>query len=233
MGMAGKHRLYFALVLLTAFPGGCVSNPEQPKEEVGSLDSLSRYVELGRQCAGSMILRREVSELVDADDTVVRKLMRRLIREFSKTGRISPELSAQINGNGKLLEYRVESSVSAKSGTLKFVDTVAFSKPLTDGNLIRRVTGATARDLGSGAWQREDSMSCSLVASRFPGEDLTVSSPGGDEDLEFASRAFTSAQLIQRSAGGAVTVARYVKPSEIMGEVIETSPVFTLERWLP
>jgi hypothetical protein len=116
---------------------------------------------------------------------------------------------------------------------MKSVDTVAFQKPVRDKNLIRRVTGAQASDLGSGAWQREESMSCDLVAARFPGKDLMVQSRGGDEDVDVADRAFTYVQMIQRDPEGVVTVARYIMPSEIMGEVIETSPVFSVERWLP
>jgi hypothetical protein len=180
-----------------------------------------------------MTLRREISDLVDADDAKVRKLVRGLIREFAKTGRISRDLLRQIQGHGTSLEYRIESSLVAKSGTLKSVDTIAFMKPVKDGNLVQRVTGTQAIDLGSGAWRRGESMSCDLVTTRFPGKDLMVYSRGGDEDLDVAERAFTSVQMIQRGPEGVVTVARYIKPSEIMGEVIETSPVFSVERWLP
>lgn len=228
--------LYIAMIL-TSVPGaGCVSQPvgqSGPREVVATGDSLGRYVRFGGACSGNMTLRREITDLVDADDAKVRKLVRVLIREFSKTGGISGDVVRQIQGNGTSLEYRIESSLVAKSGTLKSVDTIAFLKPVKDGNLIRRVTGAQARDVGSGAWQREESMSCNLVATRFPGKDLVVYSRGGDEDLDVAERAFTSVQLIQRGPEGAVTVARYIKPSEIMGEVIETSPVFSVERWLP
>ncbi|NDE16436.1 hypothetical protein EBZ80_16040 [bacterium] len=225
--------LYSILATGAAFLPGCVHEESSPQEVVTTGDPLSRYVDFARHCDGRMESSREIADLVDADDVKVRKVMRRLIREFAKSGKIQLDLMKEIQKHGTLLEYRMDSLLTAKSGTLKSADTMTFTKPVKNENTARRVTGAKAKNLGSGAWHREEEISCRLVTTTFPGKDLWVHSRGGDEDVDPADRAFTYVQMIERGSGGKVSVARYIKPSVIKGEVVETSPVFTVDQWLP
>ncbi len=225
--------LFVILVSGTVLFAGCVHDRPVTQEALAGGDPLSRYTDFARRCDGQVETRREVADLVDADDAKVRKVVRRLIREFAKSGKIELEGIKEIQKHGTLLEYRMDSLMTAKSGTLKSADTIKFTRPVKNGNTARRVTGAKAKNLGSGAWQRDEELSCSVVNATFPGTLLLVHSRGGDEDVELADRAFTYVQMIERVPGGKVTVARYIKPSVIMDEVVETSPVFTVEQWLP